>query len=80
MYAIPDVDFQNTGRPDCPELLPRLIPLCRLRSIRPARTQGHGVGVPRGFFSGDADLLLLHREWDERHGAGYLLISWVSSP
>ena len=78
LYAVSHIDFQNASRPDSTELLPRLIPLRRLRPPRPTRAQGHGVDMPRRFFGGDADLLLLHREWDERHGADYLFIGRVS--
>jgi hypothetical protein len=80
LRATSDVGFQSTGRPNRTELLPRLIPLCRLRPTRPTRAQGHGVDMRWGFCGGDTDILLLHREWDEHHGGGYLLISRVSSP
>ena len=80
LYAISDIDFQSTGRPNRTELLPRLIPLPRLRSTRPTRAQGHGMDMCWGFCGRDADVLLLHRERDECHGAGHLLINRVSAP
>jgi len=79
LYAISNVDFQSTSRPDRTELLPRLIPLCRFRPAWPTRAQGHGVDVRWGLRGGDADLLLLHREGDECHGADHLLINRASS-
>ena len=79
-YTIPDVDLQSTGRPDRTELLPRLIPLCRLRAARLTRAQGHGVDMRWRLCGGDADFLLLHRERDERHGTGHLHIDRVSPP
>jgi len=46
LYAISDVNFQSTVRPDRTELLSCLIPLCRLRTTWPTRTQGHGMDMP----------------------------------
>ena len=55
-----NVDFQSTGRPDRPELLPRLVPLWRLGPTWTTRAQGHRVDVRWRLCGGDADFLLLH--------------------